>query len=216
MILSNFLHNPYVQEKNPHMSVLHLSWCACTRKVVPVPESMCLSQCKFVEVGEPLEKRLCLYRSEWLTQNAVPCTKVNMCWSGECLYQSERASTTYMCLCPNECTCTSILCVVMCCSPQERSHCGQRVQLRQLEKKFVRCSIRVLISHLKAMLHKKLSVPLDLKVNTFLCSHLPSQGHAVQKKCLFHWTLRYTLFCVLISHLKAMLHKNYLFHWTLR
>ena len=173
-----------------------------------------------------------------------------MCWSGECLYQSERASTTYMCLCPNECTCTSILCVVMCCSPQERSHCGQRVQLRQLEKKFVRCSIRVLISHLKAMLHKKLSVPLDLKVNTFLCSHLPSQGHAVQKKMSIPLDLKvhsflcshlppqghaaqklsvpldlkvntvlgshlppsptskWSVLCVLVSHLKAILHRK--------
>ncbi|KAK7109942.1 polycomb group RING finger protein 1-like [Littorina saxatilis] len=71
--------------------------------------------------------------------------------------------------------------------PQERSHCGQRVPLRQLEKKFVRCSIRVLISHLKAMLHKKLSVPPDLKFDILCDDEVQAEETSLKQIYLMTW-----------------------------
>ena len=44
------------------------------------------------------------------------------------------------------------------CIPSEGINNGYGMTLKQLEKKFVRCSMRVLVSHVKAMLHMKLSV----------------------------------------------------------
>ncbi|XP_041370788.1 polycomb group RING finger protein 1-like isoform X2 [Gigantopelta aegis] len=48
-------------------------------------------------------------------------------------------------------------------STQTVQHYGKRFQLQNLEKKFIRCSIRVLIAHIKAMLHKKLNIPTTLE-----------------------------------------------------
>ena len=36
--------------------------------------------------------------------------------------------------------------------------------LRSLDKKFIRCSVRVLVAHLTAIIKQKLDIPPDLKV----------------------------------------------------
>lgn len=51
-------------------------------------------------------------------------------------------------------------------------HHGKIVTLRALDRKFLRCSIRVLVSHLKAMLFKKLAIPSDVQVQHFLNFYL--------------------------------------------
>ncbi|KAL5022303.1 hypothetical protein ScPMuIL_001458 [Solemya velum] len=49
-------------------------------------------------------------------------------------------------------------------SPQKVDLHGGHYDLPILERKFIRCSIRVLVCHLKTMLNKKLTVPAGLKL----------------------------------------------------
>ncbi|KAL8604924.1 hypothetical protein ACOMHN_028552 [Nucella lapillus] len=79
------------------------------------------------------------------------------------------------------CLCLERLC------PQELSHSGQRLQLRQLEKKFVRCSIRVLISHLQAMLYKKLAVPPNLKLEILCDNEVQAEETSLKQIYLMTW-----------------------------
>lgn len=51
-----------------------------------------------------------------------------------------------------------------CFRSQRIMHKGKIVSLHPLDKKFLRCSIRVLVSHLKAMVYKKLAVSSDIQV----------------------------------------------------
>lgn len=80
--------------------------------------------------------------------------------------------------------------ICLCLEPlrhQERDYCGQRLSLRQLEKKFVRCSIRVLISHLKAMLHRKLAVPPEIKFDIFCEDEVQAEETSLKQIYLMTW-----------------------------
>lgn len=79
------------------------------------------------------------------------------------------------------CLCLERLC------PQERDFCGQRLFLRQLEKKFVRCSIRVLISQLKKMLHQKLAVPLDVQLDIMCNDEVQPEETSLKQIYLMTW-----------------------------
>lgn len=71
--------------------------------------------------------------------------------------------------------------------PQERVYSGQKVVLKQLEKKFVRCSIRVLILHLKAMLYKKLASPQHVKLDILCEDEVQSDETSMKQIYLMMW-----------------------------
>ncbi|KAK7477507.1 hypothetical protein BaRGS_00031271 [Batillaria attramentaria] len=71
--------------------------------------------------------------------------------------------------------------------PQEQDFCGQRIFLRQLEKKFVRCSIRVLISHLKRMLHRKLAVPSEIEFEILCNDEVQPEETSLKQIYLMTW-----------------------------
>ncbi|KAK3585483.1 hypothetical protein CHS0354_003331 [Potamilus streckersoni] len=65
-----------------------------------------------------------------------------------------------------------------------------RFQLPSLDKKFIRCSVRVLIVHLKSMIIKKLDVPETLKV-CMLCDETELEDEMSMKQVyLMYWYCR--------------------------
>lgn len=59
--------------------------------------------------------------------------------------------------------------------------------LRSLDKKFIRCSIRVLVAHLTAIIKQKLDIPPDLKVE-ILCGKVPLDDEMSMKQIyLMFW-----------------------------
>ncbi|XP_046543361.1 polycomb group RING finger protein 1-like [Haliotis rubra] len=70
---------------------------------------------------------------------------------------------------------------------QTVSHHGKNVQLQPLEKKFVRCSIRVLISHLKSMLYKKLGIPSALKLEVLCGEEEMADEMSMKQIYLMYW-----------------------------
>ncbi|ESO95036.1 hypothetical protein LOTGIDRAFT_117541, partial [Lottia gigantea] len=78
-------------------------------------------------------------------------------------------------------------------SPQKIQHNGRWIQLQPLEKKFVRCSIRVLVSHIKSMLHKKLPLTNNIKLEV-LCGDEEMQDEMSLKQIyLMNWYTRVSL-----------------------
>ncbi|CAE1244897.1 PCGF1 [Acanthosepion pharaonis] len=60
-------------------------------------------------------------------------------------------------------------------------------QLRPLEKKFVRCSIRVLVSQVKSLLRKKLSLPSDLDLDVLCQEERLLEEMSLKQLFLMHW-----------------------------
>ncbi|XP_014780034.1 polycomb group RING finger protein 1 isoform X1 [Octopus bimaculoides] len=60
-------------------------------------------------------------------------------------------------------------------------------QLRPLEKKFVRCSIRVLVSQVKGLLRKKLSLPEYLDLDVLCQEEKLMEEMSMKQLFLMHW-----------------------------
>ncbi|KAL4231178.1 Polycomb group RING finger protein 1 [Mactra antiquata] len=60
-------------------------------------------------------------------------------------------------------------------------------KLRSLEKKFVRCPIRVLVSHLLAVIRKKLDVPNCINVQMLCCNLVLDEDMTMKQIYLMHW-----------------------------
>ncbi|KAI8777385.1 polycomb group RING finger protein 1-like isoform X2 [Biomphalaria glabrata] len=67
------------------------------------------------------------------------------------------------------------------------SHCGKILPLRSLDRKFLRCSIRVLVSHLKAMLYKKLAIPSDVQVEVICDREVLADEVSMKQIFLMNW-----------------------------
>lgn len=70
---------------------------------------------------------------------------------------------------------------------QKIMHRGKVLALRPLDRKFLRCSIRVLVSHLKAMLYKKLLIPLDVQVEVICDREVLSDEVSMKQIFLMNW-----------------------------
>lgn len=60
-------------------------------------------------------------------------------------------------------------------------------KLRSLEKKFVRCSIRVLVAHLISIIRKKLDVPHEIKVQLLCCGSVLDEEMSMKQIYLMQW-----------------------------
>lgn len=70
---------------------------------------------------------------------------------------------------------------------QRVMHRGKVLALRGLEKKFLRCSIRVLVSHLRAMLYKKLLIPAEILIEVICDRKVLSDEVSMKQIFLMNW-----------------------------
>ncbi|XP_064603918.1 polycomb group RING finger protein 1-like isoform X2 [Liolophura sinensis] len=75
-------------------------------------------------------------------------------------------------------------------SRQSVPHKGSSLSLRALEKKFVRCSVRVLVSHLKEMLSRKLNKPTNLELEVLCGEELLQEEMSMKQIWLMFWHKR--------------------------
>ncbi|RUS86314.1 hypothetical protein EGW08_005899 [Elysia chlorotica] len=70
---------------------------------------------------------------------------------------------------------------------QRIMHHSKVLSLRPLDRKFLRCSIRVLVSHLKAMLFKKLTIPSDVQVEVICDREVLPDEVSMKQIFLMNW-----------------------------